>query len=70
MSRVSFDSTKLPLDEILKKASSGLLQLPDFQRSWVWDDRRGLRALLASVSRLSFPVGALMTPQTGGDGEV
>ncbi len=65
MSRVSFDSTKLPLDEILKKASTGLLQLPDFQRGWVWDDE-GLRGLLASVSK-SFPVGALMTLQTGGE---
>ncbi len=65
MSRVSFDSTKLPLDEILKKARDGQLQLPDFQRGWVWDDE-GLRGLLASISR-SFPVGALMTLQTGGD---
>jgi len=65
MSRVSFDSTKLPLDEILKKARDGLLQLPDFQRGWVWDDE-GLRSLLSSVSR-SFPVGAIMTLQTGGD---
>jgi uncharacterized protein with ParB-like and HNH nuclease domain len=65
MSRVSFDSTKLPLDELLKKARDGLLQLPDFQRGWVWDDE-GLRGLLASISR-SFPVGALMTLQTGGD---
>jgi uncharacterized protein with ParB-like and HNH nuclease domain len=49
----------------LKHARDGLLQLPDFQRGWVWDDE-GLRGLLASISR-SFPVGALMTLQTGGD---
>ena len=65
MSRVEFDSSKKPLDELLKKAGDGLLQLPDFQRGWVWDDE-GIRGLLASVSR-SFPVGALMTLQTGGD---
>lgn len=41
------------------------MQLPDFQRGWVWDDE-GLRGLLASVSK-SFPVGALMTLQTGGE---
>lgn len=65
MTRVSFDSTKKPLEELLKQAQAGVLQLPDFQRSWVWKDD-GLRALLASVSR-SFPVGTLMTLQTGGD---
>ena len=65
MSRVEFDSTKKPLDELLKKARDGLLQLPDFQRGWVWDDE-GLRALLTSISR-SFPVGALMTLQSGGE---
>lgn len=39
--------------------------MPDFQRGWVWDDE-GLRSLLASISR-SFPVGAVMTLQTGGE---
>jgi len=65
MSRVEFDSTKKPLDELLKKAHEGLIQLPDFQRGWVWDDE-GIRGLLASISQ-SFPVGALMTLQTGGE---
>ena len=65
MSRVEFDSTKKSLDELLKKAGEGLIQLPDFQRGWVWDDE-GIRGLLASISR-SFPVGALMTLQTGGE---
>ncbi|MBV9735975.1 MAG: DUF262 domain-containing protein [Acidisphaera sp.] len=65
MARVSFDSTKKPLEELLKQAHVGIIQLPDFQRSWVWKDD-GLRALLASVSR-SFPVGTLMTLQTGGE---
>jgi len=65
VTRVSFDSTKKPLEELLKQAHAGTLQLPDFQRSWVWRDD-SLRALLASVSR-SFPVGTLMTLQTGGD---
>lgn len=65
MTRVEFDSTKRPLDDLLKKARDGVLQLPDFQRGWVWDDE-GLRSLLASISR-SFPVGALMTLQTGGE---
>ena len=65
MARVEFDSTKKPLDDLLKQARDGKIQLPDFQRGWVWDDE-GLRGLLASISR-SFPVGALMTLQSGGE---
>ena len=42
-------------------ASSGL---PDFQRSWVWDEDR-IKSLIASISR-AFPVGALMSLDTGG----
>ncbi len=51
----SFDSTKTPLQELLARADSGKLQLPDFQRGWVWDDDR-IGSLLASVS-VSFPIG-------------
>jgi hypothetical protein len=61
----SFDSTKTPLQELLDRADSGKLQLPDFQRGWVWDDDR-IRSLLASVS-VSFPIGAVMLLQTGGE---
>lgn len=45
----SFDSTKTPLNDLLARADKGSLQLPDFQRGWVWDDDR-IRSLLASVS--------------------
>jgi hypothetical protein len=65
MRRVEFDSTKKSLDYLLKKAHDGFLQLPDFQRGWVWDEE-GLKGLLTSISR-SFPVGAIMTLQTGGE---
>lgn len=61
----SFDSTKTPLQELLARADSGKLQLPDFQRGWVWDDDR-IRSLLASVS-VSFPIGAVMLLETGGE---
>ena len=37
---------------------AGKVQLPDFQRGWVWDDNR-IRALIASITCL-FPVGAAM----------
>jgi uncharacterized protein with ParB-like and HNH nuclease domain len=60
----SFDSTKTPLNDVLKWAEVGKLQLPDFQRDWVWDDER-IRSLLASVS-VAFPIGAVMLLETGG----
>ncbi len=65
MISASFDSTKTPLQELLDRAHRGALQLPDFQRGWVWDDDR-IRSLLASVS-VSFPIGAVMLLQTGGE---
>jgi hypothetical protein len=53
------------LRELLKDCANGRLQLPDFQRSWVWDEDR-IKSLIASISR-AFPVGALMTLDTGGE---
>ncbi|MFQ6308972.1 GmrSD restriction endonuclease domain-containing protein [Lysobacter capsici] len=60
----TFDSTKLPLKNLLKDIVDGKLQLPDFQRGWVWDDEH-VRSLLVSLGR-SFPVGAVMLLETGG----
>ena len=34
----NFDSTKLSLQSILTEIVLGKMQLPDFQRGWVWDD--------------------------------
>lgn len=53
----TFDTIEPNLGEILAKVKSGKIQLPDFQRGWVWDDNR-IRALIASVSR-SYPIGAI-----------
>lgn len=61
----TFDSTKLPLKDLLKEIVSGKIQLPDFQRGWVWDDEH-VRSLLVSLGR-SFPVGAVMLLETGGE---
>ena len=61
----TFDSTKLPLRDIITAIKKGEYQLPDFQRGWVWDDEH-VRSLLVSISR-SFPIGAVMTLETGGD---
>src|SRR5205085_1835945 len=41
------------------------IQLPDFQRGWVWDDEH-IRSLLVSIAR-SFPIGAVMLLETGGE---
>ena len=60
-----FKTFPISLKFLLDDASSGKIQLPDFQRSWVWDDDR-IRGLLASISR-GFPVGAIMTLQAGGE---
>jgi hypothetical protein len=60
-----FDSTKEDLRDILENVDAGRLQLPDFQRDYVWEDA-DVRSLIASVAK-GFPVGALLTLETGGD---
>src|ERR1700756_1456400 len=64
MSGSTFKTNPFKLKELLEDCHRGILQLPDFQRSWVWDEDR-IKSLIASISR-AFPVGALMTLQTGG----
>jgi hypothetical protein len=59
-----FQTNPFFLHSLLKECEQGIIQLPDFQRSWVWDEDR-IKSLIASVSR-SFPVGALMSLRTGG----
>jgi hypothetical protein len=60
----TFQTNPFDLNKLLEDCQSGVLQLPDFQRSWVWDEDR-IKSLIASVSR-AFPVGALMSLNTGG----
>lgn len=59
----TFDSTKSNLYDILKDVSDGKIQLPDFQRGWIWDDFR-IKGLLASIAK-SFPIGAIMLLENG-----
>lgn len=47
------------LQGLLREIGSGKIQLPDFQRGWVWNDDR-IRSLIASVSR-EFPIGSVLT---------
>ena len=53
------------LREILKEVCDGTIQLPDFQRDWVWDDNR-IKALIVSLAN-NYPVGAIMFLETGGE---
>lgn len=61
----TFESPDEPLPDLLRNIRDKRLQLPDFQRGWIWDDDH-IRSLLASVS-LSYPIGAFMVLETGGD---
>jgi hypothetical protein len=58
-------SNNQSLADILKSIDEGKIQLPDFQRGWVWEDTR-IRALIASISN-GYPIGAAMFLETGGD---
>ena len=60
----TFDSTKTALNKMLDEIVEGKIQLPDFQRGWVWDDSH-IRSLLVSIAR-SFPIGSIMLLETGG----
>jgi len=55
--------------ELLKKLLDGIHEgrtaLPEFQRDWRWDENR-IIGLLASIAQ-GFPIGTVMTLQTGGD---
>ena len=60
----TFDSTKASLNDLLREIKEGKIQLPDFQRGWIWDDDH-IRDLLVSIAR-SFPIGAVMLLEAGG----
>ena len=60
-----FSTNPVLLKSLLNDVESGKIQLPDFQRGWIWDDDR-ICGLLASISK-GFPVGAIMTLAAGSD---
>lgn len=62
---MSFDSPIRDLETLLKDIDAGRIQLPDFQRPWKWDVDR-IQSLLASIAK-GFPVGVVMTLETGSD---
>lgn len=61
---MSFDTTKTSLKELLGHVHEGKLQLPEFQRDYVWNEG-DVRSLLESIAK-GFPVGALLTLERGG----
>ena len=61
----SFKTHPIALKDLMRECHEGKLQLPDFQRGWVWDQDR-IIDLLASISE-GFPVGALMTLDASGE---
>lgn len=60
-----FKSDNEKLSILLNQVQNHEIQLPDFQRGWVWEDTR-IRALLASLTK-GFPIGAIMLLESGGD---
>lgn len=61
-----FETNPIDLSELMAKVLDGRIQLPDFQRPWKWDDER-IVSLLSTVT-LGYPLGVMMTLETGGSG--
>ncbi len=59
----NFESSKDFLNDILEDSKNCIIQLPEFQRDWVWDDEHVIN-LLSSIS-LSYPIGVIMMLNTG-----
>lgn len=62
---MAVESHDKSLDDLLKMVETGKAQLPEFQRSWVWDDSK-ICKLIESITS-GFPMGAAMFLANGGD---
>lgn len=62
---MAVQSNDTDLKDLLLQVGKGKIQLPDFQRSWVWDDTK-ICKLIESIT-MGFPMGALMFLETGGE---
>lgn len=60
---MGFQTPKYDLIDLIRDARDGKIQLPDFQRGYVWDDER-VRQLLVTVA-VGHPMGVLLVLQTG-----
>lgn len=54
---ISPSSLDTPLENLLNNVNEGKIQLPDFQRSWTWDDSR-IIGIISSISQ-GYPNGFL-----------
>ena len=62
---MAVESHDKSLEDLLKWVETGKAQLPDFQRSWVWDDIK-ICKLIESITS-GFPMGAAMFLAYGGE---
>lgn len=62
---MAFQTPLYELSDYLKWTSTGKVQLPDFQRSYKWDEER-VRQLLITILR-GHPLGVVMLLTTGND---
>ncbi|MEA5153605.1 GmrSD restriction endonuclease domain-containing protein [Raineyella sp.] len=62
---MGFQTPLYELNDYLKWTRSGVIQLPDFQRGYKWEDER-IRQLLVTVLR-GHPMGVVMLLKTGND---
>ena len=53
------------LNELLSSIKKGETQLPEFQRSWTWDDFR-IKNIIATLTQ-GYPMGAIMRLEYGGN---
>ena len=62
---MGFQTPMYTLEKYLERTTTGVIQLPDFQRGYKWDEER-VRQLLITVLR-GHPMGVVMLLETGND---
>ncbi|XKH53105.1 DUF262 domain-containing protein [Citricoccus nitrophenolicus] len=62
---MGFQTPQTTLSELIPKVRTGSIQLPDFQRGYVWEVDQ-VRELLVTIAQ-GHPLGVIMTLKTGND---
>lgn len=62
---MGFQTPMYTLEKYLERTTSGVIQLPDFQRRYKWDEER-VRQILVTVLR-GHPMGVVMVLETGNE---
>lgn len=62
---MGFQNPMYSLEKYLERTTEGVIQLPDFQRGYKWDEER-IRQILITVLR-GHPMGVVMLLETGND---